>query len=280
MKLANGIAPRVLGLVLCGCLTVGVGMAQRGGGGMRGGGMGGGMRGGGFGGGMGMRGGGFGGGGFGGGGFRGGGFGGGGFRGGGFGFRGGNFGFKGGFNRFGFGRFGFRNNVWPWWGVGVGFWPGWGGGWGGYPYDYGYDASYAYPANYSYPAASYPAYPAYAPSAAPAQSAPNITVIYPPQASAGSTTVIREYDEFGQEIPRGSAAAAAATGNSSSGAPIYLIALKDHTIRAVTAYWVDGPTLHIVTMDHQERQVPLDTVDRAMCEQLNRERHVQFSLGR
>jgi hypothetical protein len=230
-------------------------MAQRGGGGFRGGG--------------GMGGGGFRGGGFGGGGFRGGGFGGGGFRGGGFGgFRGGFGGFRGGFGRFGFGR-GFGG--WGGWG-----WPVvWGGGWGG-GYWPGYYDDYAYPyAGYaSYPAYSgYPAY--YQPQAA--QPASNVTVVYPPQQPAPerSTTIIREYDEYGREIVPGGQAAAALPNSS----PIYLIALKDHSIRAVAAYWVDGATLHFVTLDHQQHQAPLETVDRELSMQLNRERRVGFSLA-
>jgi hypothetical protein len=60
---------------------------------------------------------------------------------------------------------------------------------------------------------------------------------------------------------------------------VYLIAFQDHMIRAVAAYWVSGATLHYVSLDHQEHQVAMDQVDRAMSEQLNRERRVQFSLA-
>ena len=49
-------------------------------------------------------------------------------------------------------------------------------------------------------------------------------------------------------------------------------------IRAAAAYWVTGQTLHYVTLEHEERQVPLDTVDRQFSAQLNRERRVQFQL--
>jgi hypothetical protein len=244
---------------------VGAGLAQRGGGGMRGGG--------GFGGGM--RGGGFGGGGFrGGGGFVGGGFRGGGFRGG---FVGG--GFRGGFNRFGFrgfNRFGFGFGGWGWpvvWGGG--YWPSYSSGWGD-PYDYpgAYPASYAAPAMTSY----YPAaYPAQQPAANPGN---NVVVVYPPMASADSPSpLIREYDQYGQEIRR----APAAVDNSASasgGSPIYLIAFKDRSIRAANAYWVEGNILHYVTIDHQQREASLDNIDRALSEQLNRERRVAFSLSR
>ena len=227
-------------------------MAQRRGGG---GGSGGGFRGGG-----------------GGGGYRGsvgGGYGGGiggGFRGG----YGGNRGFVGGGYRGGFyGRsYGFRGyggyyRPYFYSSFGLGYWPGF------YDYDY-----YSYPYAYSYPAYSYPAYsyPAYS-----YQPASNVTVVYPQSSQATPNNIYveraspstREYDEYGQETRRPAAVNAP---------PVYLIAFKDRSIRAASAYWVDGGTLHYVTLQHEERQAALDTVDRDFSVQLNRERRVQFSL--
>jgi len=110
-----------------------------------------------------------------------------------------------------------------------------------------------------------------------AQQQPNVTVIYPPQQSA-PTAVVREYDEYGQEVRRAPAASGGASSNG--GSPIYLIAFKDHTIKPAAAYWVEGNTLHYVTLERQQIQVSLDSVDRSMSEQLNRERRVAFSLTR
>ena len=56
------------------------------------------------------------------------------------------------------------------------------------------------------------------------------------------------------------------------------MAFKDHAISAAAAYWVDVRTLHYVTLQHEEKQAPLDTVDRDFSMQLNRERHVPFQL--
>ncbi|HWB85458.1 MAG TPA: hypothetical protein VG675_15045 [Bryobacteraceae bacterium] len=230
------------------CLLAGSASAQRGGG----------MRGGGFSGGGGAHFGGFGGsrGGFG-GGFAGSrGFG--GFRGG---FRGGFIGFNRGFrgfrsintfNTFGFGFVGFPT-----------YWPGYYGGY--YPYSYPFYGAGYYGGDYAYPV----------------QQSPNVTVVYPAPAVAPAPTTINiqtahpvdhQYDQYGQEIsPSG--------GNSGGNAsPIYLIAFKDHVIRAVSAYWVDGNTLHYVSLQHQEQQVPLATVDRDFSIQLNRERSVPFQL--
>jgi hypothetical protein len=62
--------------------------------------------------------------------------------------------------------------------------------------------------------------------------------------------------------------------------PLFLIAFKDGTIRAVLAYWVDGTTVHYVSMDHEQKQAPLASVDRDLSERLNRERNVTFRLPR
>jgi hypothetical protein len=176
------------------------------------------------------------------------------------GFRGGGFsnGFRGGI---GFGRYygGYYGGYgWPYYGWGLGF---------GWPY-YGYSGYYDYP--YPYPD-GYSSYPAYQPS-------PNVTVVYPQQTQSDgpayadrATSVMREYDQYGQQLrPTGA-------GNA-SGSPIYLIALKNHNIFAASSYSVDGGTLHYVTLEHAEKQVQLDDVDRDMTQRLNGERHVAFQL--
>jgi hypothetical protein len=107
-----------------------------------------------------------------------------------------------------------------------------------------------------------------------------VTVVYaPPATTQPSNTVyverpnpvVREYDQYGQQTNRPAPAAGSAS-------PVYLIAFRDHTIRAASAYWVEGGTLHYVTLEHSQMQTPLGTVDRDLSEQLNRERRVAFSL--
>ena len=252
--------------LLIGCLMVWPLAAQRGGGhGGGGGGFHGGMGGGGgFRGGMG-------------GGFRGGGFGGSGFRGFG-GFRGG--GFRGGFVRFNRGFFFPRNRVFlsaggffpfafPFWGYGGGF---------GDLYDYyGY---YGAPVNYSNygfaPTASYADYgsspAAYSSSPAPA------VVIYNTNASPPAPSSVRVY-----EAPARSQSdvrdESDAVSPQREGRPIYLIAFRNQdNIRAAEAYWVTGATLHFVTLQHELRQAPLSSVNRALTYRLNWERHVDFRL--
>jgi len=191
----------------------------------------------------------------GGGGFRGGG---GGFRGGGFaggGFRGG--GFRGGFNRgFGFrGRFGIS----PFYGFYGGY---------GYADPFFYDSypnSYPYPYDYSYSGygSSSPSVMiiSNSPYGYPAAPAPEYAP--PPEPPA---PVVRAYPPAAQE--------------QKYETPLFLIAFKDGAIRAVVAYWVDGATLHYVSMDHEQKQAPLSSVDRDLSERFNRERNVTFRLPR
>ncbi len=189
------------------------------------------------------------------------------------GFRGGvvSNGFRGGIgfrNGFGFNRgIGFRGFYggygWPYYGYGFGL--GYGYGYGYSPY---YDGYYGDPYSY-YPDSSY--------SAQAYQSSPNVTVVYPqsqPMAPAyadRATPVMREYDQYGQQLrPEGS--------SNESSSPIYLIAMKNHNIYAAASYSVNGDTLHYVTLEHAEKQIPLDSVDRDLTLRLNRERHIAFQL--
>ena len=255
----------LLKVALCVAVAAVPAYAQRGGGGHGGGGMGGGgFHGGGMGG---MGGGGR------------GGWGGGGFRGGGFNK---GFGFNSGFFNRNFNRA--YSSIF----FGGGYYPfGWGyGGFGGYGYWPSYGASY-YPYDYGYPYGWDNAYPDMA--AAPTQTSPNVTVIYPPSQPANTALyvqparpVIREYDQYGQEIapsgPSSGVSPDAARSAPSGGSPVYLFAFKDNVIRAASAYWVDGHVLHYVTIDHEERQVPLSDVDRTLTQRLNGERHVTVQL--
>jgi hypothetical protein len=194
--------------------------------------------------------------------------GGGGMRGGGGGMRAGSFGgfhgggvsrgfHTGGFNqqRFFRGNFGFRRFPRTF------IYPAFYGGFGYYdPYFYN-----SYPNYTSYPSAgySYDSNPApviisqnyYSGYSADTESAPRVEEYRPPPQS--STNAERREESS-----------------------LYLIAFKDHTIRAVVAYWADGATLHYVTMDHEQKQTTVASVDRELSERLNRERNVAFRLAR
>ena len=58
----------------------------------------------------------------------------------------------------------------------------------------------------------------------------------------------------------------------------YLVAKKDHSIIAVITYWVDGETLHFVTLQGDQDRVALDLVDRDFSKQLNADRRIEFKL--
>jgi hypothetical protein len=181
-----------------------------------------------------------------GGGFRGGGFGGSGFHGGFGGFHGGMNGFRGGFR----GGFYPRNRAFVGWGYGGGYWPYYGAGWGypyyGYPY-YGYPY-YAYPYQaYSYQAYSYP----YAYS-------------YPSNDSG--------YAYSGPDQ---------ASCPQANGKPLYLIKLTyENNVWVAQDYWYTAGTLNFITLQGEQNKTPIDSIDRALTLQLNRDCGVAFQLPR
>lgn len=59
---------------------------------------------------------------------------------------------------------------------------------------------------------------------------------------------------------------------------VFLIAMKDHTVYAARAYWVEDGTLHYITIQGDENSTSLDLVDRALSQRLNRDRRVAFGL--
>ncbi len=59
---------------------------------------------------------------------------------------------------------------------------------------------------------------------------------------------------------------------------IYLIAMKDHTIFATVAYWVEGDTLSYITVEGNQNRASLSLVDREFSAKLNSDRNVEFRL--
>jgi hypothetical protein len=64
----------------------------------------------------------------------------------------------------------------------------------------------------------------------------------------------------------------------SAGQITYLIASKDNVVRLAAQYWVNGRTLFYLTASHQQKSMPIDSVDRTLSARLNREQNVTFSL--
>lgn len=59
---------------------------------------------------------------------------------------------------------------------------------------------------------------------------------------------------------------------------IFLIAMQDHTIYPVIAYWVQGDTLNYISLKGEQNRVSVALVDRDLSKQLNAERKVPFAL--
>jgi hypothetical protein len=78
--------------------------------------------------------------------------------------------------------------------------------------------------------------------------------------------------------PTNVAPAPTVSANNKPDQPYFLIAMKDTTIYAASAYWVENNTLNYVTLQGNENRVSLDLVDRELSSRLNRDRSVAFGL--
>jgi hypothetical protein len=164
----------------------------------------------------------------------------------------------------------------------------------GYGYGYGYDPTLGYPP------------PGYGDQAAPPASengVPSVVInqnFVPPQASpqvvqyapAPDTSQDQQQQQSGLKLyqtppthpyaDQGQTAAPPrrATTNAANddNATVYLIAFKDHSIVQALGYWMEGSTLHYVSMEHTLNQASMDLIDRELSQRLNDERGVQFRL--
>jgi hypothetical protein len=146
---------------------------------------------------------------------------------------------------------------------------------GGYGMGYGFDGFYA---------SDYNPGPGYA-EPFPAQSAPPTVIINQNFQTDSVRPQFRDYSNI--QLPEPGTVAApppAAVPSQQVGAladdqpTIFLIAMQDHSIRPVIAYWVQGETLHYVSVESVLDQVSLALVDRDFSKQLNAERSVPFAL--
>jgi hypothetical protein len=124
-------------------------------------------------------------------------------------------------------------------------------------------------------------YPPGSSSGAPAQP-PNVTVVYPPQPAP---VIINQFGpgampppSAGDREPASPYQPSTDRGDDQSSADHYLIALKDHTIYSVVAYWVDGDTLHYFTGGNVHNQASLSLVDRDLTARLNKESGMEVNL--
>ena len=152
---------------------------------------------------------------------------------------------------------------------------------------YGFDGFYAtdYPGADSYNAGPGYAEPYSAYEGGPAPVPPTVIINRNFQTESVRPQ-LRDYSNVPLPEPEGLATppAAAPTASPAPGAladdqpTIFLIAMQDHTIYPVIAYWVQGDTLNYISLDGTPNHVSLALVDRNFSRQLNAERHVPFAL--
>jgi hypothetical protein len=79
--------------------------------------------------------------------------------------------------------------------------------------------------------------------------------------------------------PYADAAQAQAARAANSDQPtLYLIAFRDHSVVQALGYWMEGSTLHYVSVEHTLNQASIDLIDRDLSQRLNDERGVEFRL--
>lgn len=150
------------------------------------------------------------------------------------------------------------------------------------PYDpfysgYGYGGSY-----YGAPGPYDPSYGGYDPNGGygPAPAQAPVVVINQGYQPDNVHPLVRDYSNT--PLPQAGVVqtppATGGTAQSDDEPTIFLIAMKDHTIYPVIAYWVDKDTLNYVTVETTVKRVPLDQVDRDLSKQLNDQRNVEFKL--
>lgn len=128
---------------------------------------------------------------------------------------------------------------------------------------------------------AYPVYvPNYDPSADPQQAAappqqPNTTVVFPP---SPAPVIVRQYADQDANGPEPVVTDQPQQSDDPS-PDYYLIALKDHTIYSVVAYWLNGDTLHYFTSGNVHNQVSLSLVDTALTARLNKEAGKDVNLA-
>jgi hypothetical protein len=127
----------------------------------------------------------------------------------------------------------------------------------------------------------------YAQAPAPQQQQPNVTVVYPPQPAP---VIVNQFGPGAAPQPMAAppdqeplsayqpAYQPSTQSDNQPAAAHYLIALKDHTVYSVVAYWVDGDTLHYFTSGNVHNQASLSLVDRELTSRLNSESGVEVKL--
>jgi hypothetical protein len=160
---------------------------------------------------------------------------------------------------------------------------------GGYGMGYGFDGFYSsgYPSVHNPAPGTYdpifggynpgPQYPQ--PDSAEAAPAPPTVVINQNFQTDSVRPQFRDYSNVPLPQPGAAPAPSQSPGALADDQPtIFLVAMRDHSIRPVIAYWVQGDALHYVSVEGVLDQVSMALVDRDFSKQLNAERNVPFAL--
>jgi hypothetical protein len=121
----------------------------------------------------------------------------------------------------------------------------------------------------------------YAPQPAEQQQQPNVIVVYPPQPAPVIVNQFgsRAADQMAADAGNPEPLSAYQPDQTDQPSPDhYLIALKDHTVYSVVAYWVDGDTLNYFTAGNVRNQVSLSLVDRDLTARLSKESGMEVKL--
>jgi hypothetical protein len=113
------------------------------------------------------------------------------------------------------------------------------------------------------------------------QQQPNTTVVYPPQPPPVIVSQFGQGDPNKAPVDMANPQPAGVYEPQQTEEPSsdrFLIALKDHNIYPVVAYWVDGDTLHYFTAGNVHNQVSVSLVDRDLTARLNREAGTEVKL--
>lgn len=63
-----------------------------------------------------------------------------------------------------------------------------------------------------------------------------------------------------------------------SGPKVFLLALKDGTLRQSVAFWAEDEKLHYVQPNHKQESIPLANLDRESTKRFNSERGIEIRL--
>jgi hypothetical protein len=113
---------------------------------------------------------------------------------------------------------------------------------------------------------------------------PQPVVIMNQQAAPPPTPILVMNPEYKQEtapnpVMREYSAVSTPYANFQPSAPkVFLLALKDGTLRQAVAFWAEGDTLHFVQPDHKQDSVTFVKLDREASKRFNSERGIEIKL--